>query len=62
MVSQAVVLSGLIQLKSIHQEEYIVLPYNTKGVYVVDTVSWPNFRLPKGSRISRPPETWLNLS
>ena len=49
-------------IKSIHQEEYIVLPYNTRGIYVVDTVSWPNFRLPKGSRIPRPPETWLNLS
>lgn len=42
-------------IKSIHQEEYIVLPYNTKGVYVVDTVSWPNFRLPKGSHIPRSP-------
>lgn len=34
-------------IKSIHQEEYIVLPYNTKGVYVVDTVSWLNFKLSK---------------
>ena len=30
-----------------------------KAAYVVDTVWWLNFRLPKGSRIPRPPATWL---
>lgn len=30
-----------------------------KAAYVVDILSWRNFRLPKGSRIPRPPATWL---
>lgn len=59
MVSQAVVLSGLTRLKNEFQSKNDALSYNTKDVYTVDILSWRNFRLPKGSRIPRPPATWL---
>ena len=55
MVSQAVDLSGLTRLKNEFRSKYAALSYNTKGVYTVDILSWRNFRLPKGSRIPRPP-------
>lgn len=46
-------------IKNEFQSKYAALSYNTKGVYTVDILSWRNFRLPKGSRIPRPPATWL---
>ena len=46
-------------IKNEFQSKYAALSYNTKGVYTVNILSWRNFRLPKGSRIPRPPATWL---
>ena len=59
MVSQAVGLSGLIQLKSIPRTEYIVLPYNIRMPAL-----WTSFRgwilsCQKGVAFHDHPETWL---
>lgn len=55
----SVILSGLIQLKSIPRTEYIVLPYNTGA-----STLWTPFRgwilsCQKGVAFHAPPETWL---
>ena len=55
----SVILSGLIQLKSIPRTEYIVLPYNTRA-----STLWTPFRgwilsCQKGVAFHDHPETWL---
>ena len=55
----SVILSGLIQLRSIHRTEYIVLPYNTRA-----STLWTPFRgwilsCQKGVAFHDHPETWL---
>ena len=58
MVSQAVVLFGLIQLKSIPRTEYIVLPYNTRA-----STLWTPFDgwILGCQRESHSTTTWLHI-